>query len=283
MNRKWLILDCNYLCHRVKHTGAYSVGEGLNPSVLVYLFLRTVNTLQEKFNTKYVVFCWDYGKGKRYKMYPGYKGSRKKELPPEEEVLEDQFRVQMELIRTEYLASLGYRNIFQQKGYEADDVITSVARNLPEGDDCVIVTADQDLYQVISPTICMYNPQKRKLTTLQSFKREYGILPKRWAEVKAIAGCPTDCVIGIERVGTKTAIKWIKKELNPNNKIYSKIKKQIKVIKATNLPIVKLPLKGTKVFRLKKDHLSNTKWSNLCTQLRMNSLRNKSPFWLRRR
>jgi len=273
MNRKWLILDCNYLCHRAKHVMGSL--EFLDTATgVIYGFLRDVITLQERYNTKHIIFTWDYGRGIRQTINPEYKAKRReKEFTEEELEFENAFRKQMDLLRTEYLKEIGFRNILFQKGYEADDVIASVCSNLPHGDYGVIISADHDLFQLLSPTVCMYVPQSNKRMTKDGFIKEFNIKPKQWAKVKALAGCSSDNVIGIKGVGEKTAIKYMTNNLNPKTIAYKKISKSKDELLKRNLPLVQLPFEGTNTFKLKKDIISKDGWKAVCERLGFDSIK----------
>ncbi len=273
MNRVWLILDATYLCHRAKHVfGELSYGG--SATGVIYGFLKDLEYLEDFFQTKYVIFCWDYGKGIRKTMNKDYKKKRQEvEYTEEEQQFENAFREQMKLLHTEYLRTIGYRNIFYQKGYEADDIIASVCQNLPKGDTGYIVSADQDLYQLLSDNIAIYHPQKRKIITAELFEKEHGIKPEQWSSVKTLAGCISDNILGIPGVGDKTAIKFLTGQLKPESKIYNRIISESQIVQERNYPLVKLPLKGTKVFRLKKDKRNKKGYNEVIEKLGMKSLR----------
>ena len=275
MNKLWLIIDCNFLCHRAKHTTQNLSFEGSATGV-IYGVLRSILDLVERYETKHIIFCWDYGKGIREDIYPQYKANRKnrsEELSYEEERFENSFQKQVKKLRREYLKTIGFRNNFKQKGYEGDDVIASVVIHTPIKDDAIIISADKDLYQLISPTISMYNPITRKTMTSRTFSQKFGIKPKQWATVKALAGCTTDNVIGIKGVGELTAIKYLTNTLGTKGKIFSKIVDEEHHILHTNLPLVRLPLEGTKIFKLRKDKVTQLGWDCVIKKLGMQSLK----------
>ena len=282
MNNKWLILDCNYLCHRAAHSIGDLSYKGAKTGV-VYGFLKDILFLQEKFDTKRIVFCWDKGPYLREELYPSYKQNRKglyKKLTEEEKKFWVEFVIQVKKLRTRYLKTIGFSNIFYQNGYESDDIIASICFNLPEGDEAIIISNDQDLYQLIRWNVSFYSPQKRKLFTLQDFKRRYGIEPCLWTAVKVLAGCSTDSIPGIKGIGEKTAIKYLKGQLKKATKAYQAIisKKGNRIFKR-NLKLVWLPFEGTKVFKLRKcNHFSNQGWLKVTKALGMKSLQNRNMF-----
>ncbi len=278
MNRLFLILDCNYLCHRAKHTMKDLSFDG-DATGVVYGFLKDTIAFKEKFNTKYIIFCWDYGKGVREKACKTYKANRKEKEYTEEEIEFDiAMRKQMTMLRTKYLRKIGYRNIFYQAGYEGDDIMASVCHNLPKGDEAVLVTADHDMYQLLSGNVGIYNLHKRILYTTQKFKQEYDITPDRWATVKAISGCSSDNVIGVSGVGEKKAIQYLNDAMNKKTETFKKIKefcwsKKLRPKFLLNLSLTLLPYAGTNIFKLKKDKVSKEGWQSVCDELGMKSIR----------
>lgn len=290
MSKTYLILDCNFLCHRAKHSmGGLSrgdgcvtglVADGISPSVIIYLFFKTVHSLQEQFQADQLIFCWDSKTSKRKEIYPEYKAQRAnkyKDMDEDEIALEKEFRLQMKILRKTYLKEIGYKNVFCQKGYEGDDIIASVCQNSIKGkDEAIIITSDKDMYQLIRYNITFYNMKKK--ITLQSFKKEYGISPDQWSIVKAAAGCTTDNVKGIKGVGELTAIKSIKRTLKETSKVYKRmVSDEGRKIFMRNDKLVTLPFKGTKTFKLKKDVLSDKGWKDVCKKLGMKSIKDKLP------
>jgi len=274
MKRRYLILDCNYLAHRAKHVFGELSDKGSATGV-VYGFLKDILILRERFDTNRFVFCWDYGKNIRLKSYPPYKQNRRVEvLEDDEQEFEDAFHLQVDQLREIYLYTIGYRNVFFQKGYESDDVIAMVCKTLvPYLEEGIIVTADQDLFQLIRRNIDWYNPRSKELMTRVKFKKTFGIPPRKWAKVKAIAGCTSDNVKGIAGVGEITALKYLCKELKKTTKAYKNIKAGWKTVVLRNRPLVELPYKGTKPTRLVEDKVTQKGWDKVTKALGMRGIR----------
>lgn len=196
---------------------------------------------------------------------------------------EKEFRWQMKMLRRQYLPTIGYKNIFVQKGYEADDIIASICFNLSMLDKAIIISSDQDLYQLINFQVSSYNPVKKKILTLQGFKEKYGILPHEWKLVKALAGCNTDGVPGVKGIGEKTAIKYLTKNLKATARAYQSItsKEGLRIFER-NMRLVSLPFKVTKVFKLQEDEITQEGWNKVMKKLGMKSLRDKAPIFKRK-
>lgn len=286
MDKKILILDCNFLCHRLKYTMG-GLSHGGSPTGVIYGFLKTITALQRQFNTPHIVFCWDSKTSIRQQMYRKYKAHRKdkyKGMSKKEIKFEKEFRRQMKLLRRVYLPTIGYKNVFVQPGYEADDIISTVTINLSMKDEAVIVSSDKDLYQLIRPHVSFYNPAKGKILTYRRFTKKYGIKPYSWGTLKALAGCVTDNVKGVKGIGEKTAIKFLKGTLKETTKAFKAITSLRGLdIYERNKKLVILPLTGSKNFMLKEDEISEKGWKEVMEALGMKSLKNKPPIFKRKK
>ena len=265
MNKTWLIIDSNYIARRALHSMKGLTHGDVRTGVL-FGFFKDVEALQKQFSTPHVIFCFDYGKGLRKEFFPEYKikrSKKKKELTGEEKEIESEFRKHENLLRKKILPKLGYSNVFYQDGYEGDDVVASVTKNLPEGDEAIMVTSDKDLLQLVTKRVTFYNPQTMKMTTIQSFKKEYGIESKDWWKVKALGGCTTDEVPGVPKVGEGTALKYLRGELPKHYVTYKNIKsKEGIAIRKRNVRLVRLPYPNTQIFELREDNLCPKKWKS---------------------
>lgn len=274
-NAPWLLLDCNYLAYRAFHAYGRLSHDDI-PTGVVYGFMRDLLTLQDRFATDRLAFCWDFGKPLRCREYQKYKEDRRNKVYTPEE-LEDYIllRSQIRLLRSQYLPSLGHKNNFYQHGYEADDVIASlVKQSLPPRTDTIIISADHDLFQLLGRYVTMYNPHRKELMTEQLLREQYGVSPTAWVEVKAIAGCSSDNIQGIKGVGEKTAAAFLGGRLKETTKAYQAITQGNRIWRR-NLKLVELPLYGVKKFKLREDDVSTAAWQALVDRLGFESLRNR--------
>ncbi len=275
MSNTWLILDSDYLCHRARYALGGLSWDG-EPTAIIFGFLRDVINLSNRFQTHNIVFTFDFGKSIRTQSYPEYKSNRK-ERSEEEIELSFAMKDQIRSLRDEYLPQLGFRNILYQKHFEADDIIASVCHNLPRRkDEAIIVSSDHDLFQLLSSRVSMFNPKTKELLTLPAFVKDWKLQPSEWINIKAMAGCTSDCIKGIVGVGEKSAAKFLRRELRETSKLYQKIASGSKVWQR-NVPLVKLPFPGTEIFPLVEDEVSSAEWDKLCDQFGMNTLRGLAP------
>jgi DNA polymerase-1 len=258
MKRTLLIFDMHYLAWRAYHTTGELSYKGVRTGV-VFGVLRDMVDLQDTFMSTHTACCFDCGRIRRKDIYEGYKKKRHtRSLTEEEQKGYDEVRRQIYLLRCLYLNKIGYANVLWANGFESDDIIAGITRNLPDRDEAVIVSADKDLYQLLRPNVSLYNPAKRHTTTLQSFFQAYGIKPRQWARVLAIAGCKTDEVPGIPGIAVKSAVAYLRGELG--GKRYDRIRAGRQQM-LFNRRLVELPFEDTPEFELMDDHFTRDGWA----------------------
>ncbi len=140
----------------------------------------------------------------RKEIYPEYKANRSE--PPED--LVPQFPLMREAVRAFGMIPI------EQDVYEADDLIATYARQAEaKGADVLIISADKDLMQLITPKISMYDPasgeREERRIGLAEVQDYFGVGPDRVVDVQALAGDSTDNVPGARGIGVKTAAQLI--------------------------------------------------------------------------
>ena len=269
----WLIVDSNYLCHRAHHTFGEMEHNG-KPTGVVYGFLRDIIAFQELHQSTKLVFCFDFGAGVRQQYHEDYKANRRNEAELSDEEIASRKRLQRQIagLRDVILKRIGFGNIIFQDGYEADDVIAAVLPLIPKEDDGIIISSDHDLWQLIGPRVCCWNPTTQVSMSWHSFRKIWKMQPDDWAEVKAIAGCQSDNVQGVRGVGEVTAAKYIRGELKPTAKAFNSIEAAGDIIKR-NRKLVTLPYPGLRPISLAEDGVTDEKWRAVSDFLGMPSLR----------
>lgn len=278
---KLLILDATYLCHRAFHSEAGNLSNGT-----IFGFLRAVQTLTKRWSPETTVFCFDHGKSLREQKFSYYKETRRKKVyTDEEESSREQFRIEVSQLKKSLLANLGYKNVLVRDGYEADDLIAKVVKRLDQEDDsAVVVTGDHDMYQCLRRNVSVFHPSATIETgthiTKGVFKTLFGapLNPSQWVEVKALAGCNTDDVTGVDGVGEKTAAKFVAGVLGKKTAAYKNIVKFRKTQQyKDNLELVTLPYHGCKVPKVNEDDVTVKSWNGVCSSMGMNSLIDSPP------
>ena len=271
--KTWLILDVHYLCHRAFHTTRGLTNKDI-PVGVIFGFLKSLSSLKNDFGTEHLAFCFEHPRLFRRDIYPGYKRKRQQqERTPEEAAAYSELIVQIAELKKKYLPMMGMENVFSYRGMESDDIMAQIALSQRDKAEVVLVTSDNDLLQCLAPNVSMWSPSKRKLYTERWFEREYGFPPRKWALVKAIAGCPSDEVNGIKGVGEKTAVKYIRKELMPTTAAYQNITSEDgrrKILR--NKQLVKLPFANCPTPELKDCRIDREGWKAVCKMLGFKSM-----------
>ena len=244
---KVVVVDSNYLCHSARHSqnlAGLSL-DGIKTGI-VFGFFRSIMTLYKKLETPYFIFIWDSGVSYRKQISADYKANRIKfdESMGQEEL--DEARTvynQFNILRDEIIPKLGFPS-FIESGFEGDDLIASVVTNPYPGYKYIIASPDHDLYQLLEYAD-LYSPKTRNFYTEANFRKEWGIDPCQWANVKAMAGCVSDNVKGLLRVGEKTAAKFLRGELYKGEAFKHIMSNSGKEIIEKNMRLVYLPFEGT--------------------------------------
>lgn len=273
---KWLVLDVNYLCWRNYHTGMRDLSHNDVPTGSIFGLLKDVLSLEKEFDTTNIAFCFDSKESHRKKLFSGYKIDREKkrnEMSQEEHRKYIVMITQIDILRQDILPYLGFRNIFHEEGYEADDMIASFCFTNKD-EEIIIVSADQDLYQLLIDRVAIWNPTQQKLMDIERFRKEWCLDSAQWPLVKSIAGCKSDSIPGVPGVGEKTAAKFI------GGLLKGKKKEQILAAKDTvrkNLRLTTLPFPSTPECRVQKDIRNETSWRKIAKQYGMTSLVKSEP------
>ena len=145
------------------------------------------------------------GKNFRHDMYKEYKANR----PP----MPDDLVLQIKPIH-EIVKALGIK-LLMVEGVEADDVIGTLAFQAQEKKlDTVISTGDKDMTQLVCKNVKVVNTMKDELLDINGVKRKFGVLPEQIVDYLALIGDSSDNVPGVDKVGPKTAVKWIQEHQN---------------------------------------------------------------------
>lgn len=275
---KWLVLDTTYLCYRAFHAMG-GLKYGTMKTGVAYGVLRDVHRLQRQHNANRVAFCFDSRHSKRRERYADYKQNRRNNREENPEVWDDLF-MQIRLLRTKWLPQVGFRNIFHQRGYEADDLVAQACEQLRPSADCIIVGSDADLLQCLRRGyrgetrggVFMWDIKGKRLRTADQFRLSNDMHPEDWALVKAIAGCSGDNVPGIKGVGETYASQFIRGQLKRKTKAYQAIIAGRHIIQR-NLPLVQLPYEGVEPLQFREDEVTKAKWRELADTLGMRSIR----------
>lgn len=176
--------------------------EGLHTNA-IYGFLNILFKILEEEKPEFLTVAFDvHAPTFRHKMFQEYKGTRK----PMAEELRQQVPVMKEVLK-----AMGI-TIVEQEGYEADDILGTIARLSEEkGMEVSLVSGDRDLLQLASEHIKIRIPKtKRTGTEIEDYyaadvKERYQVTPTEFIDVKALMGDSSDNIPGVPGIGEKTA------------------------------------------------------------------------------
>lgn len=192
------LIDGTAYIHRAYHAiRSLSNSKGL-PTNAVFGFARMIIKLMADKSPDYAAMFFDSrGPTFRHDLYPDYKANR----PP----MADDMAVQIPYIK-ELTAGFNIP-IFELPGYEADDLIGTVARRAAaEGFDVVMVTGDKDFMQLITERITIWDPMKDEVLNRDTVKAKHGLEPGQMLDVLGLAGDASDNIPGVPGIGPKTAV-----------------------------------------------------------------------------
>jgi len=225
MNKKRLIIiDGNAIVHRAFHALPplkTKKGELVNA---IYGFLLAFFKAIKEFEPDYVVATFDFPAPTfRHIKYKLYKANREK-APSE---LYEQIPKIKELLKNFNI------QIFEKQGFEADDLIGTIARLAAKKQiypeiETIILTGDSDALQLVDKNTKVYALRKGIKDTVlyneEKVKEKYdGLLPEQLVDFKALRGDPSDNIPGVFGVGEKTAISLIK-EFNSLENLYQELR-----------------------------------------------------------
>ncbi|MEK7499014.1 MAG: DNA polymerase I, partial [Patescibacteria group bacterium] len=170
------------------------------PTNAVYGFTTMLLKMIATVKPTHVVAAFDMkGPTFRHTEYADYKAHRK--------ALDDDLIIQFDIVRDVVRAfSIP---IFEKKGFEADDLIGTLARTLENDISVVVVTGDMDTLQLVTDKTSVFTLKKgisdTILYTPELVQEKYGFEPKYVPDYKGLAGDPSDNIKGVAGIGAKTA------------------------------------------------------------------------------
>jgi len=189
------------------------------PTNAIYGFTNMLLKVLREKNPDYIGVVFDTPEPTvRHISYEEYKAHRPK-MPQE-------LQVQIPYIKD----TVNAFNIptIEIPSYEADDVIGTIAKRAEsEGIDVYIVTADKDIFQILSPRIKAYDSMRDKITEEKDVMDRFGVEPERIPEIMALMGDTSDNIPGVPGVGEKTAVELLREFGNLQSLLenYSQVKK----------------------------------------------------------
>ncbi len=218
---KLLAIDGNSIINRAFYgIKLLTTKDGAYYTNAIYGFMNILLKLISEVKPDCVAVAFDVKeKTFRHKMYDGYKANRKG--------MPDELASQVPVLK-ELLTYLGYK-IIECPGFEADDILGTLAANCGENDFCYIATGDRDSLQLVRNNVNvllastkMGAPVSTRYDT-EKIREDYLVdTPELLIDIKALQGDSSDCIPGVAGIGEKTAKELISK-FGTIDDIYAKL------------------------------------------------------------
>lgn len=212
-NVKLVLIDGHSVLHRAYHALPPLTNKDGTQTNAVYGFVTTLLRILDNFQPTHLAVAFDLPQPTfRKQQYIGYQAKRP--------VMQSNLAEQIPLVH-ELLDKLEIKH-FELAGFEADDIIGTLAIDSGHGqNDVVIVTGDRDMLQLINKNIKVCVSETKIYDEDLVFK-EFGVKPAQWVDVKALKGDSSDNYPGVRGIGPKTAQNLIAKYETLEN-LYSKL------------------------------------------------------------
>ncbi len=217
---KFIIIDGNALLHRAFHAlPPLTTKDGILVNA-VYGFVTILIRVMKELKPKYAAVTFDLAKPTfRHKQYEEYKATRIKQ--PDE--LYEQIPLIKQIVKAFNLP------IYEKEGFEADDVIGTIVKQLKNNNELevFIVTGDLDTLQLVNDHTKVYTLKRSINDTIiydeKGVEERYnGLKPEQLIDFKALRGDPSDNIPGVKGIGEKTAIELLLK-FNTLENLYQKL------------------------------------------------------------
>lgn len=184
------------------------------PSGTVYGFLKHMISWREEHNAAHFWVVWEGAQStaSRKAAYPEYKQGRSQDTW-------EGFSPQLDIVRE----VLSYLNIHQiwAEGFEADDMIATLARNIEDKETALVVSSDRDLLQLVSDHVIVALPDRKKYYDREAVLDEYGVLPENYLAYKTLSGDKSDALPGLRRVPRKVIASLVREHQGDLESIYN--------------------------------------------------------------
>ncbi|HEU0231249.1 MAG TPA: DNA polymerase I [Burkholderiaceae bacterium] len=201
MKKTLLLVDGSSYLYRAYHAMPDLRNARGEPTGALYGVLSMLRRLAQDYKADYAACVFDARGGTfRNDLYPEYKANRPS--------MPEDLAAQIEPIH-QAVSALGWP-VLAVSGVEADDVIGTLARRAThEGVRTVISTGDKDLAQLVNEDVELVNTMSGERQDVAGVVRKFGVAPEQIIDFLMLTGDTVDNVPGVEKVGPKTAAKWL--------------------------------------------------------------------------
>lgn len=196
-----LLVDGSSYLYRAYHALPDLRSQHNQPTGAIHGVLNMLKRLHKDYHADYSACVFD-AKGKTFRdeIYPDYKGHRPS--------MPDDLAVQIAPLHA-CIEAMGWPLLIVD-GVEADDVIGTLARQAEQQNmRCVISTGDKDIAQLVNAHITLVNTMNNEVLDEARVYAKFGVRPERMLDYLMLVGDSSDNIPGVEKVGPKTAVKWL--------------------------------------------------------------------------
>ena len=227
MDKLLILIDGNSLMNRAYYALPELMNKKGQHTNAIYGFANILFKIMDTYKPSHISVAFDLKAPTfRHKQYDAYKGNRKK--------MPDELREQVEPLK-KMIDAFGINRI-ELEGYEADDLIGTVAKNFEQdGFEVYIITGDKDALQLVSDKIKVLFT-KKGISELDEYDpdkmtEKYELTPQQFIDLKGLMGDQSDNIPGVAGIGEKTGIKLLQ-EYGSIENIYMNIDEISKSVKA---------------------------------------------------
>ncbi len=199
--KKILLIDGSSYLYRAYHALPDLRNQNNEPSGVIYGVLNMLKKTITEYSSDYVVCVFD-AKGKTFRndIYSEYKANRP-HMP-------EDLAIQIEPLK-KAIHALGI-SMLSIEGVEADDVIGTLAKNAEKQDmEVIISTGDKDLAQLVNKNVTLVNTMTNEVLDVEGVLKKFGVPPEQIIDYLTLIGDKADNIPGVDKVGPKTAVKWL--------------------------------------------------------------------------
>lgn len=219
--KRLVLLDTHAIIHRAYHALPEFTGPDGSPTGALYGLVAMLIKMINDLAPDYIAACYDLpGPTVRHEAYEAYKGTRAK--------MDDALSAQIERSRKVFEAfSIP---VYERAGFEADDLLGTIAEHVKKTTDVIIASGDMDTLQLVDDERVRVYTLKRGLNDTilydeDAVRERFGFAPALIRDLKGIMGDPSDNIKGVPGVGEGSALKLIA-TFGGIDKLYAALKKK---------------------------------------------------------
>ncbi|MBT4803402.1 MAG: DNA polymerase I [Legionellales bacterium] len=197
-----VLVDGSSYLYRAYHAMPYLTNDKKEPTGAIYGVINMLKSLIKQYpsDAMFGMIFDPKGPTVRHDIYPEYKANR--------DAMPDELIQQVEPLYA-IIKAMGIPLIIMP-GQEADDVIGTITKTALSLDYSVVIsTGDKDIAQLVTPEVELINTMTNKKLGVDAVKEKFGVYPKQIIDYLALIGDSSDNIPGVDKVGPKTAAKWL--------------------------------------------------------------------------